>query len=350
MSGTRDYALLLKTQPATTGVQMATRVLEQPAPHEALVRVHRAAICGTDLHILRWNDWAARTYRLPMALGHEFSGEIVAMGRDVQGLAIGDKVCAETHLACGECAQCRMGRGHTCLKLQVFTRLDQGAFGQYTRAPAQLLRKLPEGLSHRHGCLMEPLGIAVRAVEQAQAVGGSLLVSGCGPIGLLAIAAARAMGVSLVAATDLSRARRELALSLGARWVFDPREQDLQGIAGGELPDGGLDAVVEASGAPSAIRMALEQVRPGGTVVLAGLPAGAVELDLARHVILREVVLRGIYGRELETTWRLVRELLPQLGDALDRIVTHEYDLADFDRAFQTALSGNAGKVQFRFD
>jgi threonine 3-dehydrogenase len=348
--GNAAYSLLLKEAPGRGGVALATRAMPKPRAGEALVRVRYAAICGTDLHILQWNDWAARSYRLPMALGHEFSGEVVAVGAGTTGLAAGDRVCAETHLACGECAQCRIGRGHTCLRLQVFTRLDQGAFTQYTLVPGQLLHKLPAGLPHRHGCLLEPLGIAVRAVTEAHAAGGSLLVSGCGPIGLLAIAAARALGVATIAATDLSAARRQMARELGARRVFDPREQALPDVAGTEFPEGGLDAVVEASGAASAIRSALEVVRPGGTVVLAGLPAAPVELDLARHVILREVVLRGIYGRELEATWRQVEELLPRLGAALDRIVTHEYALQDFEEAFATALSGDAGKVQFRLD
>ena len=349
-AGASGYSLLLKQSAGAGGVAMASRPLRDPGPEEVLVRVRRAAICGTDLHILNWNDWAARSYRLPMALGHEFSGEVVRIGSAVRGFAAGDRVCAETHLACGHCAQCRMGRGHTCLNLRVFTSLDEGAFGQYTMVPAPLLRRLPAQLAHRHGCLLEPLGIAARAVMQGDVAGGTLWVSGCGPVGLLAIAAAKAIGVRWIAATDLSGPRRALAVEIGASCVFDPRDGDLRTAAGAEAPDGGVDAVVEASGAAVAIHAALETARPGGTVVLAGLPSAPVELDLARHVILREVVLRGIYGRELDRTWREVEALLPRLGDALDRIVTHEYELEDFDEAFATALSGNAGKVQFRFD
>jgi threonine 3-dehydrogenase len=349
-AGVSGYSLLLKQSAGAGGVAMATRALREPGPDEALVRVRRAAICGTDLHILNWNAWAARSYRLPMALGHEFSGDVVRVGSAVRGIVVGDRVCAETHLACGQCAQCRMGRGHTCLNLQVFTRLDQGAFGRYTMVPAVLLRKLPQQLAHRHGCLLEPLGIAARAVIEAGVRRGALLVSGCGPIGLLAIAAARALGVRWIAATDLSQTRRSLALEMGATVAFDPREGDVHHAAGAQAPPDGIDAAVEASGAADAIRAAVAAVRPGGTVVLTGLPPAPVELDLARHVILREVVLRGIYGRELERTWREVEALLPRLGDALDRIVTHEFELEDFDEAFATALSGNAGKVQFRLD
>jgi threonine 3-dehydrogenase len=349
-AGARSYSLLLKQSTGSGGVAMSTRQRRDPAANEVLVRIHRAAICGTDLHILKWNDWAARSYRVPMALGHEFSGEVERVGSAVQGVRVGDRVCAETHLACGQCAQCRMGRGHTCLKLQVFTRLDEGAFGQYTMVPATLLRKLPPGLPHRRGCLLEPLGIALRAVRQADARSGSLLVSGCGPIGLLTIAAANAIGVRWIAAADPSGPRRALATEMGAQCVFDPCTADLPAAAGAEAPEGGVDAVVEASGAAAAIGASLTAVRAGGTVVLTGLPAAPVEIDLARHVILREVALRGIYGRELEATWREVEALLPRLGDALDRIVTHEYRLEQFDEAFATALSGNAGKVQFRLD
>ncbi len=346
MSG--DYALLMKTAAGAGGIELVRRTRREPGTGEALVRIRQAAICGTDLHIIGWNAWAAKSYQLPLTLGHEFSGDVVALGSDVAGFAIGDRVTAETHLACGACAQCRIGRGHTCLNLRVFSRLNEGAFSEYAVVPVALLRKVPAGLDHRHACLMEPLGIALRAV-QASAVGtGSLLVSGCGPIGLLAVASAHALGVQKIVATDLSESRRRMAQALGAQWVCDPRTQDPRDSMGPHWPEGGVDAAVEASGADAALQSALALVRPGGTVVLAGMPSAPVALDLARHVILREVVLKGVYGRELQDTWAALAALLPRLHGALDILITHEFSLAEFEQAFATAMSGDAGKVQFR--
>lgn len=344
--GPDEYALLVKTRPEAGGVELMHRRMREPQPHEAVVKVSRAAICGTDLHIIGWNAWAKRAYRTPIALGHEFSGEVIALGEDVERVAIGDKVAAETHLACGACSQCEMGRGHTCLNLKVFSRLDEGAFSQYVTLPAQLLHVIPPEVPHKHACLMEPLGIAVRAVLESGAVGSRLLVSGCGPIGLLAVAAARELGVRTTVVTDLSESRRRLAIDLGALNAFDPMVESSEAQLRAFAP-GGFDAVIEASGSALAIASTLPLLRPGGTLMLAGMPSQAVEIDLARDVILREVVLRGVYGRRLDDTWRTALELVGPMAGALDRIVTHEFELTEFDNAFATAMSGHAGKVQF---
>ena len=344
------YELLVKERAQPGGVGLSRRDIRQPSAGEALVRVRYAAICGTDLGIINWSPWAASAYKPPFALGHELSGDVLAVGDGVQGTAPGDRVSMETHLPCGRCTQCAMGRGHTCLNLRVFSRLDQGAFAEYAVVPAELLRVVPATLPHRHACLMEPLGIAVRAVIESGAGKGSLLVSGCGPIGLLCIAAAKALGVTHVAATDLSDARLKLARQLGADLALDPRDVEATSALAASAPEGGFDAAVEASGSGAAISAMLALTRPGGTVVLAGLPHHAVEIDLARHVVLREVNLRGIYGRRINETWQEVEALLPRLAQALDQIITHEFRLADFEQAFEVALSGQAGKVQFRLD
>lgn len=349
-SGGHSYALLVKSRAQPGGIDLARRAMQSPAAGEALVRVRCAAICGTDLSIVNWTAWAAHAYQPPFALGHELSGDVVAVGDGVNGIAPGDRVSMETHLPCGHCTQCLMGRGHTCLNLRVFSRLDAGAFAEYARVPAELLRVVPPSLPYRHACLLEPLGIAVRAVIESRAGGGSLLVSGCGPIGLLTVAAARALGVAHIAATDLSPARLELARTLGASLALDPRDSASAQALAACAPEGGFDAVVEASGSGAAIAAVLPLTRPGGTVVLAGMPGGPVEIDVSRQIVLREVALRGIYGRRLNETWQEVEALLPRLPEALDQIITHEFALADFEQAFAIALSGQAGKVQFRMD
>ncbi|MDS1140080.1 zinc-binding dehydrogenase [Pusillimonas sp. SM2304] len=346
-SAALDYAILMKEAPGPGGVSMARRPLRPLRADDVLVRISRAAICGTDLHIIGWNAWAAKAYKPPFALGHEFSGIVLDRGPDAADIHIGDKVAAETHLACGHCSQCAADRGHTCLNLQVFSRLDCGAFAEFAVVPAPLLRVLPADLPHKYACLMEPLGIAVRAVQESQAEAGQLLVVGCGPIGLLAIAAAKAVGVACIIAMDLAPHRLELAKAVGADVLIDPRAQDADAQLRRNAQEGGVDAAVDTSGNQAGIGLALAAVKPGGNLVLAGLPEAAVSLDLSRHVILREVAIRGIYGRRLHTTWRDTIALLPALIPALDRIVTHEFPLDRFDEAFATAISGQAGKVQF---
>ncbi|KTT18928.1 zinc-binding dehydrogenase [Pseudacidovorax intermedius] len=343
-----SYSLVMKTGPEWSDLARVRRPLSAPRPGSALVKIHRAAVCGTDLHILKWNDWAQQHYRLPLPLGHEFSGVIAAIGADDasahHGLAVGDSVTVETHLACGHCDQCLRDRGHTCLNLKVFTRLGEGAFAEYATVPLAMLRRLPAGMSHRHGCLLEPLGIALRAVEECRVTGGVLFVSGCGPIGLLAVAAARQTGVARVLAADLSPARRELALALGAEVAVDPRDGSDRALVGT-----GVDAVIEASGSPAAIENALNLLRPGGTLMLAGMPAQNLALDLSRHVVLREIAIRGVYGRHLQGTWARLQEIAPRMQSALDRLITHEFAQDDFAEAFRVAMDGQAGKVELIF-
>ena len=341
------YVLLEKQRPGPGQVELTYRTQRPLAPDEVLVRIHRAAICGTDLHIIGWNDWAANSYAPPFALGHEFSGVVLDRGAAVHDIGLGDKVAAETHLPCGHCSQCAADRGHTCLNLRVFSRLDCGAFAEFAIVPAALLRVLPADLPHKYACLMEPLGIGVRAVQVAHAGQGQLVVVGCGPIGLLAVAAAKASGTGRIVAMDLSARRLDLARSIGADVLIDPRDPDAQAQLLASVAAGGADAAIDSSGTEAGIATALAAVKPGGNMVLAGLPSGKVSLDLSRHVILREVTLRGIYGRRLQSTWRETIAMLPALLPALDRIVTHEYSLAQYDEAFAMATSGEAGKVQF---
>lgn len=342
-----NYAILIKEGPGPGRVALGHRKLRPLAADEVLVSINRAAICGTDLHIIGWNAWAAKSYTPPFALGHEFSGIVIDCGVGVEDISLGDKVAAETHLPCGHCSQCAADRGHTCLNLRVFSRLDCGAFAQFAVVPAGLLRVLPANLPHKYACLMEPLGIGVRAVQESRVAVGQLLVVGCGPIGLLAIAAAKASGVTSIVATDLSPQRLELARSIGADILIDPRQENAQALMSDNVNEGGVDAAIDTSGNQAGIETALAAIKPGGNLVLAGMPNAAVSLDLSRHVILREVTVRGIYGRRLRSTWQDTIGLLPALLPALDRIVTHEFPLDRYDEAFAMAISGQAGKVQF---
>ncbi len=334
MSSSRTL-VLQRPEPMALGWQ--DREIGVPRPTEVVLEVARAAICGTDLHVATWNEFASRRYRPPLALGHELVGRIVDMGDDVSDLATGARVTLETHLACGECAQCRASRGHTCLALRTFTGMDRGAFTERVAVPAQLVRTVPDAIPDRHACLLEPLGIAVRAVQLACQGVDRLLVSGAGPIGLLCVAVARDAGVGEVVARDPSPERRELAQSAGATRTADPLTCSTVDP---------VDAAIDASGSPAALASALDLILPGGTLVLAGLPADEVAVDLARHVVLGEVSIQGIYGRILDETWDRTRALAPGLANRLDAIVTHEFPLDRAIEAFEVALRGDAGKVE----
>lgn len=348
--GERFTDVVVMARPEPGAVELVRRAVPKPAPGEALVEIHAAGICGTDLHIVNWNRWAASTYRPPIALGHEFCGTVLDVGQyilDVQhrlpDVQPGDVVVAETHLACGACRQCRAGRRHICERLQVFSRLDRGAFTRLTVVPTALLRKVPPGVPAWKAALSEPLGIGVRAAMTADLRAACVLVSGCGPIGLLTVKAAKTLGAASVIATDIVPERLSLARLMGADIAFDPFHEPMP-FWNGETA---ADIAIETSGDRQAIGFALANVASGGKLILAGLPDGAIRIDLTRHVVLREVSLHGLYGRLIDETWLQVERLIADPAFDLQPLVTHRFALADYQAAFATARSGRCGKVQF---
>jgi threonine 3-dehydrogenase len=327
-------------------MDLIRRPLRTLEPDEVLVRVRRAGICGTDLHIAGWNEWASCSYSPPVALGHEFCGEVVETGIESRHFKQGERVVAETHLRCGQCRQCRLENGHLCDNLRTFSKLDRGGFADFTIIPASLLRRVPAHLSDEIACLMEPLGIAMRCVTEAQVTGADVLIVGCGPIGLMAVAAARALGADTIIASDHSAERRHLAQQLGATLLVDPKNQPVGDFVR-EATAGGVQISVDTSGADAGIADALAATLTSGVCVLAGLPERQTSLDLTRHVILREVTIRGIYGRRIDRTWVEMERLLGKPGFDLGPLITHAFELEEYASAFEVALSRRAGKVIF---
>lgn len=336
--------VLVLTRPEAGAVELVRRDMPRMQADEAALRILSAGICGTDLHILKWNEWAASAYSPPFALGHEFCAEVVDLGADVSHIARGDRVVAETHLSCGHCSQCRANRRHTCANLRVFSRLDRGAFADYAVVPAALLRCVPHGVPFPLASLFEPLGIAVRAAMTGNVAGKNVLITGCGPIGLLAIAVARKFGAHRIVASDVAASRLELALKLGADAAIEVSRQALEEGLGNTVVDVGI----EASGNAQAINDALACVATGGMLILTGMPEAAVALDLARHVLLREVAIRGLYGRLIDETWLAAERLMTSPKFDLTPLITHRFELEDFAAAFACAKSGRAGKVLFQ--
>lgn len=344
MAANPTTRVLVKARPESGAIDLAHRPIASLEADHALVKIRRAGICGTDLHIVRWNDWAARSYRLPVPLGHEFCGEIVEQRAANSRFRVGDRVVAETHLPCGQCLQCRSGRGHICANLKVFSKLGNGCFADYTVVPLALLRAVPEGVLDHIACIMEPLGIAVRAAEPV-AMAADMLVTGCGPIGLMIVMVARALGAGRIFVSDPSSERRSLALSVGADVAIDPVADSVVDNVRAATAGNGVDISIDASGNERAIGAALAATQSGGTLLLTGLPEAPVAIDLARQVILREVTLKGLYGRCIDTTWLQMERLLRANRIDFAPLLTHNYRLGDYRAAFDTAASGQAGKV-----
>ncbi len=318
-----------------------------PGDGEVLVRVEAASVCGTDLHIFRWDAWSQQRVRAPLTLGHEFAGTVAETGRDVRHARVGDYVSAESHITCGACFHCRTGRAHLCERTEILGVDRDGAFAEYVVVPESVLwqndrSKLPPELA----TLQEPFGNAVFAVGQIDLAGHSVAVLGCGPIGLFSIAIARAYGAGRVFASDRVPFRLGLAERMGAAATVSVDEVDdvpAWFVAANEGEE--LDVVFEMSGSPAAIADAFRMARNGGRVVLFGIPAHPVEIDVAESLIFKNLTVSAVNGREVFGTWYRTRWLLEHRVVDLRPLVTHELALADFAHAFAALEAGEACKA-----
>jgi threonine 3-dehydrogenase len=316
-------------------------------PSEALIQVHHAGVCGTDLHIWEWDSWASNRLKPPVVIGHEFAGRITQLGKEAAQdnlLAVGDLVTAEGHVVCGHCLQCRLGDGHLCRRTQIIGVDRDGAFADFIVMPASNVIKL-DGIPTEIGAIMDPLGNAVHTVLEAQVPGSTVLVLGCGPIGCFAVGVARAAGASLVIASDFNPTRLELAREMGAQVTLNPGTDDVvarvRELTGGD----GVDLVCEMSGHPSGHAQALAAARMGGRVNLLGTPNRTTEVDFARDIIFKGLTLYGVTGRKMYQTWHQMRRFL-RAGQLDPRpVITHRFPLECIRDAIQVIKDGQAGKV-----
>ena len=330
------------------GPGLALEEVPIPAPRsrEVLVRVEAASVCGTDLHIYNWDGWAESRVVPPLTLGHEFAGTVVEVGSDVQSAQIGDYVSAESHITCGVCFNCRTGRAHMCEQTRILGVDLDGAFAEYVVVPESVLwqndrSKLPPEIA----TLQEPFGNAVFATSTQDLPGHTVAVLGCGPVGLFTIAIARASGAGRVLASDHVPRRLELARTLGAETVDVDQVEDAPAWFRERNEGEGLDVVFEMSGAAPAVRDAFTIVRNGGNVVLFGIPSGPIELDVAESLIFKNVHVTAVNGREVFATWYRTRFLLEHGVVDLRPLITHRFDLTEFERAFAELAAGNACKI-----
>ncbi len=313
-------------------------------PGEVLAKVFAGGICGTDLHIFTWDDWARSRITPPRIIGHEFCGTVVEVAPDISTVAVGDFVAGEGHLACGACHSCRSGQPHICERLQVIGVDRDGAFADYVVMPAANAWKLAPSIPRDVAAIMDPLGNAVHAALEVPLVAKTVAVIGCGPIGLMAIPICHMAGAAFVAASDVHDYRLGLARRMGAEVVLDARKDDVSLRIREAIGGQGVDVVLEMSGHPDGLRDGLRALKNGGWVSLLGLPARPVELDLANGVIFKEAHLVGIFGRKLWQTWEQATALL-QMGLDVTPVITHRLPLERFEEAFALLQSGEAGKV-----
>ena len=332
------------------GAELVDVSVPEPEEGEVLVRVHATSICGTDLHIFEWNEWAAaRIPRVPMTFGHEVAGFVEAVGPEVHHIRPGTFVAAETHIACGHCSTCRTGRAHICENLRILGVDTEGAFAEYVVIPAQNAWVVGEGIDPDVASIMEPFGNGVHAAFGTE--GGEDLttnpvaVIGCGPIGLFAVGIVRAAGAWKVVAIEPNDERRSLAAKMGADLLVDPAERDpVEAVL--EATNGtGAEVVLEMSGNAQAIDQGTRMLARGGRMSLLGLPDQPVTLDLNDQVIFKEARLLGITGREMFRTWQQTTTLLSTGRVDVAPVITHRLPLDRFEEAFEVMASGRSGKV-----
>jgi threonine 3-dehydrogenase len=317
-----------------------------PGPSDVLIRVKHAGVCGTDLHIAEWDEWAQSRIKPPVTLGHEFAGEITRVGTDVKGqFKEGQLVTAEGHVVCGHCRQCRTGNGHICQFTSIIGVDRNGAFADYVAMPASNVMTL-DGIPTTVGAIMDPMGNAFHTVlTGAEVPGSTVLVLGCGPIGCFAVGIARAAGASRVIASDVNPTRLALARKMGAHVTLQADKEDVVARVMAETNREGADLVCEMSGHPTALAQAFKAARLGGRVNLLGLPKGQVTLNLSNDVIFKGLTVYGVIGRRMYETWNQMRTFLATKLLDPTPVITHTFPLERINDALDAIASGATGKV-----
>ncbi|ACK53303.1 MAG TPA: L-threonine 3-dehydrogenase [Thauera aminoaromatica] len=329
----------------TPSVGLTLTSVEKPevGPNDVLIKIKKTAICGTDIHIWKWDEWAQKTIPVPMHVGHEYVGVIAEMGQEVRGFKIGDRVSGEGHITCGFCRNCRAGRRHLCRNTVGVGVNRAGAFAEYLAIPAVNAFKIPDDISDDLAAIFDPFGNATHTALSFNLVGEDVLITGAGPIGIMAVAIARHVGARHVVITDVNDHRLELARKMGATRAVNVSRENLADVKTELHMVEGFDVGLEMSGVPSAFTSMLEHMNHGGKIALLGIPPSNTAIDW-NQVIFKGLEIKGIYGREMFETWYKMVAML-QSGLDLSPIITHHYPVEEFKTGFETMLSGNSGKV-----
>ncbi|ACS83993.1 L-threonine 3-dehydrogenase [Musicola paradisiaca] len=320
----------------------------EPGHNDVMIKIRKTAICGTDVHIYNWDAWSQKTIPVPMAVGHEYVGEIVAIGQEVEGFHIGDRVSGEGHITCGYCRNCRAGRRHLCRNTVGVGVSRPGAFAEYLVIPAYNAFRIPDAIPDDIAAIFDPFGNAVHTALSFDLVGEDVLVSGAGPIGVMAAAICRHVGARHVVITDINDYRLALARRMGVTRAVNVARESLAEVMRELGMTEGFDVGLEMSGAPSAFRTLLSVMNHGGRVAMLGIPSEAMAVDWS-EIIFKGLVIKGIYGREMFETWYKMVALI-QSGLDLSPMITHRFAIDDFQQGFDVMRSGQSGKVVLSWD
>ena len=333
---------LVKAAPQE-GLVMQQVEIPVPGPDEVLVKVKKTAICGTDIHIWKWDEWSASTVPTPMVVGHEFCGEIVETGAAVKKFSIGERVSGEGHIVCGTCRNCRAGRGHLCRNTMGVGVNRPGAFAEYLCLPQDNIVPIPDDISDEIAAIFDPFGNAVHTALSFDLIGEDVLVTGAGPIGIMGALVAQRVGARKVVITDISDYRIQLASKMGVEHVVNAEKQDLRDVMDSLDMTEGFDVGLEMSGAAPAMRDMIDKMNNGGKIALLGIAPTEFAVDWNK-IIFKMLQVKGIYGREIFETWYKMIALV-QSGLDLSGLITHRINAEDFENGFKHMLSGEAGKV-----
>jgi threonine 3-dehydrogenase len=333
---------LVKAKPEV-GIWMDDVAVPEIGPNDLLVRMRKTAICGTDIHIYNWDSWAQATIPVPMVVGHEFVGEVEAMGSAVVGFELGDRVSGEGHITCGTCRNCRAGKRHLCRNTVGVGVNRSGAFAERLSIPAFNAFKIPDSISDDLASIFDPLGNAVHTALSFDLVGEDVLITGAGPIGCMAAAICKHVGARYVVVTDVNDYRLELAKQLGATLVVNVTQSSIKDAMDSLNMKEGFDVGLEMSGNTQAFQDMLSSMNHGGRVGLLGILPDDTSIDW-NQVIFKGLLLKGIYGREMFETWYKMASMV-ESGLDLNPILTHSYPVDDFQEAFDIMRSGQSGKV-----
>jgi len=332
---------------AEKGIWMQEVPVPEVGPNDVLIKIAKTAICGTDLHIYKWDEWAQKTIRVGMTIGHEYVGHVAKVGSEVSEFKEGDRVTGEGHIACGHCRNCRRGRQHICeTTIGIGVNID-GAFAEYVKVPKNNVMKISSRIPDEIVSIMDPFGNATHTALSFPLIGEDVLVTGAGLIGSMAVAVAKFAGARYVVATETSPYRAELAKKMGATRVVNPLKENLRQVMD-DLGMIGFDIGLECSGSPVAFNQLVEHMYNSGKISLLGLLPSSTQVDWNR-IIFKGLTMKGIYGREMFETWYQMEQMLMS-GLDISPIITHRFPIDDFQKGFDVMEDGNCGKVILSWD
>ena len=340
-----DTMLAVVKPKAAPGAEVRQVARPEFGPTDVLVKVKVASVCGTDLHIYNWDQWAQGRIHPPLIPGHEFCGHVAAVGREVTTVKEGDFVSAEMHVACGKCYQCRTGEAHICQHVRIIGVDANGAFAEYVVIPESNIWKLDPAIPEEYASILDPLGNAVHTVLAGEIAARTVAITGCGPIGLFSIAVARACGATQIFAIEVNEHRSKIAQQMRADFVLDPTNDDVRRIVLEHTDGIGVDVVLEMAGKTEAIRTGFQVLRLGGRMSMLGIPSKPVELNLANDIIFKGATVQGINGRLMYKTWYQMTALLKAGKLDLHPVITDRLSMKDFSRGMARLQSGEASKI-----